>query len=230
MSLLCRMRAEAAGNTETDLSPSPGRERTTRMPKVNRRNPGWSGVTMGVPVDLLRRVTLLFGLADDELAALAARFRERIYDAGAPVTTRGGTGAGFFVIAEGEALVGTPDRPTARLGPRDFFGEIAVIDGGRRSADITAATNMRCWGISQREFRAFVKQHPEVAWALLEVLVARLRAAEAAAGWRGRPARGGGRGRPRAAGAAAAVGTTARLTGFRALRAGAWQPVVAIRP
>jgi CRP/FNR family cyclic AMP-dependent transcriptional regulator len=142
---------------------------------------------MGVPVDLLRRVPLLAGLADDELTALGARFRERVYDAGAPVTTRGGTGAGFFVIAEGEAIVGASDRPTARLHRHDFFGEVALIDGGRRSADITAATNMRCWGISQREFRAFVKQHPEVAWALLEVLVARLRAAEAAAS--GRPAR-----------------------------------------
>jgi CRP/FNR family transcriptional regulator, cyclic AMP receptor protein len=144
---------------------------------------------MAVPVDLLRRVPLLAGLADDELAELATRFRERVYDAGAPVTTRGGTGAGFFVIAEGDAIVGANARPTARLGRHDFFGEVALIDGGRRSADITAATNMRCWGISQREFRSFVKQHPEVAWALLEVLVARLRAAEAAASGRGRPAR-----------------------------------------
>jgi CRP-like cAMP-binding protein len=146
---------------------------------------------MGVPVDLLRRVPLLAGLADDELTALAARFRERIYDAGAPVTTRGSAGAGFFVIAEGEAVVGAIDHPAARLRRHDFFGEISLIDGGRRSADITAVTNMRCWGISQREFRAFVKQHPEVAWVLLEVLVARLRAAEAAAaGGGGRPTSG----------------------------------------
>jgi CRP-like cAMP-binding protein len=144
---------------------------------------------MGVPVDLLRRVPLLAGLSDEDRAALAARFRERVYDAGAPVTTRGGTGAGFFLIAEGEAIVGAPDRPTARLGRHDFFGEVALIDGGRRSADITAATNMRCWGISQGEFRSFVKQHPEVAWPLLEVLVARLRTAEAAAAGLARPPR-----------------------------------------
>jgi CRP-like cAMP-binding protein len=146
-----------------------------------------AGDRMGVPVDLLRRVPLLAGLADDDLAALSARFVERGYDAGAPVTSRGSAGAGFFVIAEGEAVVGAVDRPAARLRKHDFFGEVALIDGGRRSADITAVTNMRCWGISQREFRAFVKQHPEVAWVLLEVLVARLRAAEAAA------AGGGGR-------------------------------------
>src|SRR3954471_11147506 len=103
---------------------------------------------MGVPADLLRRVPLLAGLADDELAALAARFRERIYDAGAPVTTRGSAGAGFFVIAEGEgflasagggALVGAPETPPARRPRHVFFGGVALIEGGRRSADITAA-------------------------------------------------------------------------------------------
>jgi CRP/FNR family cyclic AMP-dependent transcriptional regulator len=144
---------------------------------------------MAVPVDLLRRVPLLAGLSDDELTELAGRFRERVYDAGAPVTSRGSAGAGFFIIAEGEALVGSTERPAGRLRKHDFFGEVALIDGGRRSADITAKTNMRCWGISQREFRTFVKQHPEVAWALLEVLVARLRAAESAAAGRGRPSR-----------------------------------------
>jgi CRP/FNR family transcriptional regulator, cyclic AMP receptor protein len=136
---------------------------------------------MGVPVDVLRRVPLLTGLQDEDLAELSARFRERAYDAGAPVVSRGSSGAGFFIIAEGEAVVGPPGRPAARLRRNDFFGEVALIDGGRRSADITAETNMRCWGIAQKEFRVFVKQHPEVAWTLLEVLVARLRAAEAAA-------------------------------------------------
>jgi CRP-like cAMP-binding protein len=133
---------------------------------------------MGVPVDVLRRVPLFSNLQDDDLADLAVRFRERVYDAGAPVVSRGSSGSGFFVIAEGEAVVGTPANPKARLRKHDFFGEISLIDGGRRSADITAETNMRCWGIAQGEFRVFVKQHPEVAWSLLEVLVARLRAAD----------------------------------------------------
>jgi CRP-like cAMP-binding protein len=144
---------------------------------------------MGVPVDVLRCVPLFSNLQDEELAELAGRFRERIYDAGAPVVSRGSAGSGFFVIAEGEAVVGRRGNPKARLRKHDFFGEISLIDGGRRSADITAETNMRCWGIAQREFRVFVKQHPEVAWTLLEVLVARLRAAEsgAASGASGTP-------------------------------------------
>jgi CRP-like cAMP-binding protein len=131
---------------------------------------------MTAPVDVLRRVPLLEGLDDDELAALSARFRERSYDRGAPVVSRGSSGAGFFIIAEGKAVVSAGGRVTARLGRHDYFGEVSLIDGGRRSADITAETNMRCWGISRREFETFVKSHPEVAWTLLEGLVARLRA------------------------------------------------------
>jgi CRP-like cAMP-binding protein len=131
---------------------------------------------MTAPVDVLRRVPLLEGLDDDELAALSARFRERSYDRGAPVVSRGSSGAGFFIIAEGKAVVSAGGRVTARLRRHDYFGEVSLIDGGRRSADITAETNMRCWGISRREFETFVKSHPEVAWTLLEGLVARLRA------------------------------------------------------
>src|SRR3954454_21191899 len=145
---------------------------------------------MAVPVDLLRRVPLLAGLDDDDLTELSARFRERSYDRGAPVVSRGSSGKGFFIIAEGRATVTSGGRVTGRLSRHDYFGDMSLIDGGRRSADITAETNMRCWGISKKDFEAFVKQHPQVAWTLLEGLAARLRAADAAAGeprWSGRP-------------------------------------------
>jgi CRP/FNR family transcriptional regulator, cyclic AMP receptor protein len=133
---------------------------------------------MGVPVEILRRVPLLSTVDEAELAELAGRFCERAYDRGAPVVSRGSSGAGFFIIAEGEARVHAGDKALARLRKNDFFGEVALIDGGRRSRDITAETNLRCWGISRTDFRAFVKAHPDVAWKLLEVMAARLRATD----------------------------------------------------
>jgi CRP-like cAMP-binding protein len=136
---------------------------------------------MPVPVEILRRVPLLAEVEEAELAELAARFRERVYDQGSPMVSRGSSGTGFFIIAEGEAVVDAGSGKTSLLCKHDFFGEVALIDGGRRSAGITAMTNMRCWGISRNEFRTFVKQHPEVAWRMLETLAARLRAADAAA-------------------------------------------------
>jgi CRP/FNR family transcriptional regulator, cyclic AMP receptor protein len=137
---------------------------------------------MSVPVEVLRRVPLLSKVDDAELDALAARFVERVYDRGTPVVSRGSNGAGFFIIAEGEATVdvGGGGSTVARLGKGDCFGEIALIDGGKRSRDITATTNVRAWGISRDQFRIFVKGHPDVAWALLEVLAGRLRATEVA--------------------------------------------------
>ena len=144
---------------------------------------------MGAPVQLLRRVPLLAAVDDSELGDLAERFCERSYDRGAPIVSRGSSGVGFFIIAEGEATVDAGGAKFAHLGKHDFFGEVALIDGGRRSADITAETNVRAWGISRNEFRRFVKQHPEVAWRMLEVLAARLRAADAAAPKGQRPQR-----------------------------------------
>ena len=134
---------------------------------------------MAVPVQILRRVPLLAEVDEVELAELAERFCDRVYDAGAPVVSRGSSGSGFFIIAEGEATVDAAAGKSARLRRHDFFGEVALIDGGKRSAGITAVTNMRCWGISRNEFRTFVKQHPEVAWAMLETLAARLRSTNA---------------------------------------------------
>jgi len=135
---------------------------------------------MGVPVEVLRRVPLLAGVDDDDLGALANRFCERAYDRGAPVFSKGSSGAGFFIIGEGEATVLKGGIPAGRLKRHDCFGEVALIDGGKRSADIVADTNMRCWGISRGEFRIFVRDHPEVAWALLETLARRLRASDKA--------------------------------------------------
>jgi hypothetical protein len=98
---------------------------------------------MGVLVDVLRRVPLFRELADDDLTRLAARARERSYDRDAPVTSRGSSGAGFFIIAEGEAIVGSGARGT-RLRKHDFFGEIALIDGGRE--DVPVAVEFRGGG------------------------------------------------------------------------------------
>src|SRR4051794_29477335 len=133
---------------------------------------------MGVPVDVLRRIPLLAAVDDVELAQLANRFCEKTFDRGSPVVSRGSSGSGFFIIAEGEALVSGGGAKTAHLGKHDFFGEISLIDGGRRSRDITAQSSMRCWGISRKEFRTFVRAHPDVAGAMLEVLAPRLRSAD----------------------------------------------------
>jgi CRP/FNR family transcriptional regulator, cyclic AMP receptor protein len=131
------------------------------------------------PVQALTRVPLFSGLGKDDLERLSQQMKERTFPEGSMVTSEGAGGAGFFVIADGNATVTIGGEERARLGPGDYFGEIALIDEGMRSATITAATNLRCYGLTVWEFRPFVEEHPQVAWALLQTLARRLREAQA---------------------------------------------------
>jgi CRP-like cAMP-binding protein len=131
------------------------------------------------PIDSLKQVPLFAGLGDRELERLARQFRERRFREGETLTREGDTGAGFFVVAEGNAAVSVGGEIKGQLGPGDHFGEIALIDEGVRSATITAATDLVAYGITPWDFRPFVEEHPQVAWTLLQTLARRLRAAEA---------------------------------------------------
>jgi CRP/FNR family cyclic AMP-dependent transcriptional regulator len=133
---------------------------------------------MAAPVEALRDVPFFAGFGTKELERLAREFKERTFREGSTVTREGATGAGFFVIAEGNANVTVNGEPKGTLGSGDHFGEIALIDDGPRTATITAATDLRCYGLTPWEFRPFVEEHPQVAWTLLQELARRLRAAQ----------------------------------------------------
>jgi CRP/FNR family transcriptional regulator, cyclic AMP receptor protein len=131
------------------------------------------------PADALRNVPIFAGLSDDDLRLLARQMKERRFAEGSAVTTEGAGAAGFFVIVEGNATVSVSGETRATLGPGDYFGEIALIDEGTRSASITAATDLLCYGLTAWEFKPFVEEHPQVAWAMLETLARRLRESQA---------------------------------------------------
>ena len=133
---------------------------------------------MSAPVESLRQVPLFANLDEKDLDQLSRQMHERRFPEGAEVTTEGATGAGFFVIAEGNADVSIGGEHRTTLGPGDHFGEVALIDDGVRSASITAATDLLCYGLTPWEFRPFVEDHPQVAWALLETLARRSRQAD----------------------------------------------------
>jgi CRP-like cAMP-binding protein len=133
---------------------------------------------MSAPIESLRNVPLFVELDERELEQLARQMHERRFPEGADVTSEGAGGAGFFVIAEGNADVAVGGEHRASIGPGDFFGEIALIDTGVRSASITAATELLCYGLTPWEFRPFVEENPKVAWALLKTLAGRLREAQ----------------------------------------------------
>jgi CRP-like cAMP-binding protein len=82
------------------------------------------------------------------------------------------------VIESGEATVSRGGDERAKLGPGDYFGEVALIDEGARSATITADSDLRCYGLTSWEFRPLVESNASIAWKLLETMAKRLRAAQ----------------------------------------------------
>jgi CRP/FNR family cyclic AMP-dependent transcriptional regulator len=131
------------------------------------------------PTELLEQVPLFAGLPKAELATIADSFKERRFSPGDVVAIEGESGVGFFVISEGTASVDVHGEQRGRLGPGDYFGEVALIDEqARRTATITAESDLTCYGITAWEFRPFVETNARVAWKLLQVMAKRLRESE----------------------------------------------------
>jgi CRP/FNR family cyclic AMP-dependent transcriptional regulator len=131
------------------------------------------------PIELLEHIPLFEGLGHNELSRIAKSFKEREFRAGHTVAAEGAGGVGFFVIGEGTATVEVHGEQRGRLGPGDYFGEIALIDEqARRTATITAESDLTCYGLTSWEFRPLVESNAAIAWKLLQVMAKRLRDAE----------------------------------------------------
>jgi CRP/FNR family transcriptional regulator, cyclic AMP receptor protein len=133
----------------------------------------------GAPLDAIRRVPLFADLSDTELEQVARLFKQRRFKQGETVAQEGSGGAAFYLIDSGEAIVTVGGSPRPALGPGDYFGEIALIDEGARSATITAASELACYGLTYWDFRPLVQENAVICWKLLQFMVGRLRAAEA---------------------------------------------------
>jgi CRP-like cAMP-binding protein len=137
---------------------------------------------MAASEDLIRQVPLFADLNKRELQGLASTMKERSFDPGDTVATEGSTGIGFFIIDEGEATVSVHGEDVNTLKHGDYFGEVALIDDGARTATITAKTPLKCYGITSWEFRPLVEQNASLAWKMLQTMAKRLRDAEKRSG------------------------------------------------
>jgi len=98
--------------------------------------------------------------------------------AGHTIIDQGESGAGFHMILTGEVKVVRGGRTVARLGPGEVFGEMALIDGGPRTATVVAETETTTFAIATWDFRALVKKRPGMSWSLLLSMTERLREAQ----------------------------------------------------
>ncbi len=122
----------------------------------------------------LKKSALLSGLKDRELKQLAGYAKVRDIPTDTAVVKRGDKGVGFYVILDGHVQVRKGATVLARLGPGDFFGELALFDNRARSADVVAAEPTRVVVLSRWEFWGFASNRPEILRTILQVMASRL--------------------------------------------------------
>jgi CRP-like cAMP-binding protein len=126
----------------------------------------------------LEQVPLFEGLPKRHLRRVAKLARVRRFAAGSTLVRAGDPGRSFFVLLDGSAKVVRRGGRTRRLGVGDYFGEMALLDGAPRSADVVAEGEVLALTIDRGGFSTLLSAEPTLARTLLRTLAARLRAAE----------------------------------------------------
>jgi len=126
----------------------------------------------------LAKVKMFSSLNRRELARVSKAANVVSVKSGTEIVTAGTMGEEFYMILSGKAAVRRSGRKVAELGPGDYFGEMALLDSGPRSATVVADGDVTLVVIGQREFMGVLDETPEVARKLLVSLSARLREAD----------------------------------------------------
>lgn len=126
-------------------------------------------------LELLKHVPLFSRLDKGELERLGQLADEVEVGMDKVLAAQGQTGHEFFIIIDGRVTVLDGDRPIRQLGPGDFFGEIALLDGRPRTATVRADGLARLLVVAHREFHALMDEFPSVRTAVLDAVAERLR-------------------------------------------------------
>jgi CRP-like cAMP-binding protein len=131
----------------------------------------------------LRQVELLRDAPATDLAALWRELREIRFVAGAAICRRGEVGAGMYIVQTGSVEVrlglGPDSMALYQLGPGDCFGEMALLTGQPRSADVVALEDTTLWMLEQSDFERRLKESPPFSRALTRTVAHRLAMATA---------------------------------------------------
>src|SRR5437870_1877010 len=127
----------------------------------------------------IKQAKLFAGLPDSEVRSVEKQLKVVSHPAGHEIVVRGEGGVGFMIITEGAVTVQTASGRARKLGAGDSFGEMALLDHEGRSATVKADTDVTLATIPEWNFKPFLKEHPEVAYRLLQTLSRRIRQAEA---------------------------------------------------
>ncbi len=129
---------------------------------------------------ILKNVSLFKNLSPQLLKGLGKSCTERRYRAGEVIVHQGNPGVGLFIIVSGKVRIEktTEEGEKLRLathGPGEVIGEMAVLDGAARTADVIAEEETECLVLASWAFNSFMEAHPKVALHILPVVLARFR-------------------------------------------------------
>jgi CRP/FNR family transcriptional regulator, cyclic AMP receptor protein len=125
---------------------------------------------------MLKELPLFEGMSSRHLRRIPARAKR--YGAGETIVRAGDPGNAFYVILAGQVRVEPPTGSPLTLKAGDSFGEMALLDGAPRSADILAAREVTVMVIGRAGFTKLLRSEPQIAMTLLRTLAGRLRAAQ----------------------------------------------------
>jgi CRP-like cAMP-binding protein len=124
--------------------------------------------------ETLGQLALFADLTPSQLEAIAHSHEEDVFAAGERVLRRGLSGGNFYVILEGEAAVEIRGEERFRLGRGEFFGEISALTGEPPTADVVAATTLRCLVIPAVQLERLLLDRPQFMLRLLRMEARRL--------------------------------------------------------
>jgi CRP/FNR family transcriptional regulator, cyclic AMP receptor protein len=130
---------------------------------------------MATTLEPLRSIPLFRTCSDRSLEIIAGIARETSFPAGAALVTEGEAGDSLILIRNGEATVDQGGRTLRKLGPGDFLGEIALIDGRPRTATVTALGPIEALVIDRPGFSRLMEEFPVIRYDLVTALTERLR-------------------------------------------------------
>ncbi len=122
----------------------------------------------------LSRVPMFSRCSNAQLEELASNSKERSVGAGDAIVTEGETGDEFFVIADGAAEVTRGGTAVAKLGPGDYFGELALLDPAPRDATVTASAPTNLLVLSRDVFAKALDDLPALRNAVLTGMARRI--------------------------------------------------------
>lgn len=117
---------------------------------------------MSVDIEVIRGVPLFAGLSEDQLAAVGDKLEVREASIGEHLSSEGGAGYFFFVLADGSAEVTRGGEVLAEFGPGDFFGEAAIFRSRRRTATVTATAPSTLYAMFGADFAKLAADIPEL--------------------------------------------------------------------